>query len=61
MFKKHFPSDKWFPGLVEKIETSRNVVAHMNPLQKRDIDRINLNAEDWFDQIKGHAPPSVPK
>ena len=61
VFKKLFPSDKWFPGLVERIETSRNVVAHMNPLQKRDITRINVNAEDWFDQIKGHEPASVPK
>jgi Swt1-like HEPN len=61
VFKKHFPSDKWYPGLVERIETSRNVVAHMNPLQKRDIDRINLNAEDWFAQIKGHEPASVPE
>ncbi len=40
---------------------SRNVVAHMNPLQKRDVDRISLNAEDGFAQIKGREPSSVPK
>ena len=61
VFKKPlFPSDKWLPGLIEKVEASRNVVAHMNPLQKRDVDRIRLNFEDWLAQIKGHAPPSVP-
>jgi hypothetical protein len=59
VFKHFFPSDKWLPGLVEKIEASRNVVAHMNPLQKRDIDRIRLNFEDWLGQIKGHEP-SIP-
>jgi hypothetical protein len=60
VFKKIFPSDKWVPSLIEKIEASRNVVAHMNPLQKRDIDRIRGNFEDWLEQIKGHEPPLVP-
>lgn len=60
LFKGIFPSDKWLGARVEVVETSRNVVAHMNPLQKRDITRINLNFEDWLDQIKGHAPPRVP-
>ena len=60
MFKDIFPSDKWTPGIIEKIEASRNVVAHMNPLQRKDVDRIRLNFEDWLAQIKGHEPPSVP-
>jgi hypothetical protein len=59
VFKKFFPSDRWLAGRVEPIETSRNVVAHMNPVKKRDIDRIRLNFEDWLDQIKGHEPPAV--
>jgi hypothetical protein len=46
------PSDKWLHGRVEVIEMSRNVVAHMNPLARRDIDRIRLNFEDWLAQIK---------
>lgn len=52
VFKKLFPSDKWLHGRVEVIEASRNVVAHMNPLQKRDVDRIRLNFQDWVAQIK---------
>jgi len=60
VFKQIFPSDKWLPGIIEKIEASRNVVAHMNPLQRRDVDRIRLHFEDWLDQIKGHEPPSTP-
>lgn len=60
VFKRIFPSDKWLAARVEVVETSRNAVAHMNPLERRDIARINLNFEDWLDQIKGHEPPSVP-
>lgn len=54
------PSDKWLYGRVEVIEASRNVVAHMNPLQKRDIDRIRLNFEDWLEQIRDDRPAVVP-
>ncbi len=59
VFKSMFPSDKWVPSVIEKIEVSRNVVAHMNPLQKKDIDRVRMNFEDWLDQIKGHEPTPV--
>ena len=61
VFKPLFPSDKWLHARVEVIEASRNVVAHMNPLQKRDIDRIRLNFEDWLDQIKDHLPDTGPR
>jgi len=54
VFKSLFPSDKWLHGRVEVIELSRNVVAHMNPLRKGDIDRIRINFEDWLEQIKDH-------
>jgi hypothetical protein len=55
-FKALFPSDKWLHGRIEVIEASRNVVAHMNPLKKRDLDRIQLNFEDWLAQIKDRSP-----
>lgn len=58
VFKRLFPTDKWLHGRVEVIEASRNVVAHMNPLEKRDIDRIRLNFEDWLAQIKDNPPGS---
>lgn len=53
-----FPSDSWFPSTVEKIEASRHVVAHMNPIRRRDIDRIRINLEDWLDQVKDRQPPT---
>jgi len=59
VFRSLFPSDKWLGALIEKIETSRNVVAHMNPLQKRDIDRIRISLEDWVAQIEDHEPLTV--
>lgn len=58
VFKALLPSDKWLYGRVEVIEASRNVVAHMNLLAKRDIDRIELNFEDWLEQIKDTRPPT---
>lgn len=60
VFRPLFSSDKWLHGRVEVIEASRNVVAHMNPLKKRDLDRIRLNLEDWLDQVKDQRPPKVP-
>jgi len=59
VFRPLFPTDKWLHGRVEVIEASRNVVAHMNPLQTRDIDRIRINFEDWLTQIDGNAPRSA--
>lgn len=55
VFKPLFPTDKWLHGRVEVIEASRNVVAHMNPLQKRDIERIRLNFQDWLAQIRDNC------
>jgi hypothetical protein len=59
VFKALFPSDKWLHGRIEVIEASRNVVAHMNPLKKRDLDRIRLNFEDWLAQIKDRVPSTA--
>jgi hypothetical protein len=56
VFNPLFPSDRWLYGIIDPVEASRNVVAHMNALSKRDIDRIRLNFADWIDQIKGTQP-----
>ncbi len=55
-----FPRATWFPELVKASEHSRNIVAHMNPLQPGDIKRLQVNFEDWLNQIAGHLPPAVP-
>jgi len=54
-----FPRPTWFPELVKASEHSRNIVAHMNPLKAQDINRLEINFQDWLNQIKGHLPPAV--
>jgi hypothetical protein len=55
-----FPRTTWFPELVKASEHSRNIVAHMNPLRKQDLNRLWLNFKDWLAQIKDHMPPAIP-
>jgi hypothetical protein len=58
VFKSLFPRDTWFPELVSRFEVSRNVVAHMNPLNKTDIRRLEDGLVEWLKQIQGQAPGS---
>lgn len=46
------PNQSWIETRINEIEMSRNIVAHNNPLTKRDIQRITLYFEDWENQIK---------
>lgn len=57
VFKAHFPRQPWVTEHVKAFEQPRNVVAHMNPLQATNIRGLETRAQEWFDQIKGHAPP----
>ena len=50
-FSELFPSQEWVIARINEIELSRNIVAHHNPLSKRDISRLKLYFEDWFNQI----------
>jgi hypothetical protein len=52
-----FPRRTWFPELVASSEVTRNIVAHMNPLQPADVRRLEMAVNDWLRQIKGHEPP----
>jgi hypothetical protein len=54
-----FPRPSWFPELVKSSEHTRNIVAHMNPLQPVDVRRLEMALTDWLKQIKGHEPPPV--
>jgi hypothetical protein len=57
VFKKPmFPRTTWFPELVQSAEVTRNIFAHMNALQKRDIRRLEDALGIWLDQIKGYEP-----
>ncbi|MEX2645048.1 MAG: Swt1 family HEPN domain-containing protein [Gaiellaceae bacterium] len=55
-----FPRPTWFPELVKPSEHTRNIVAHMNPIKPHDLRRLEVDFEDWLNQIKGHLRPTVP-
>jgi hypothetical protein len=60
VFKKPlFPRPSWFPELVKSSEHTRNIVAHMNPIQPADVRRLEMALQDWLKQTAGHEPPSV--
>jgi hypothetical protein len=60
VFKKPlFPRPSWFTELVKSSEHTRNIVAHMNPLQAADVKRLEIDLQDWLKQIDGHEPPPV--
>jgi hypothetical protein len=54
---KLFPRKTWFPELVGHFEVSRNVVAHMNPLPKSHVRRLEDRLKEWLDQIAGYQAP----
>lgn len=51
-FESLFPNQSWIETRISEIEMSRNIVAHNNPLTKRDINRISLYFGDWEAQLK---------
>jgi Swt1-like HEPN len=57
VFKKPmFPRATWFPELVQSAEVTRNKVAHMNPIQKKDVRRLEDRLSDWLEQTDGYDP-----
>ncbi len=56
-FKYILPSMDWVRVKISEIEQSRNVIAHNNPLAKRDRDRINVDFLDWVSQVGKFIEP----
>ena len=56
-----FPRPTWFPELVKASEHTRNIVAHMNPIKPQDLRRLEVDFQDWLNQIKGHLPHAIPQ
>jgi len=50
-FKEIFPSQRWIQTRIDEIELSRNIIAHNNPLPKREIKRLELYFEDLKRQL----------
>lgn len=51
-FKKYLPKQHWVKTMIEIIGTSRNVIAHNNPLSVDDISALKVHFKQWIKQIK---------
>jgi len=52
VFEHHLPKQHIIKAIIEIIGTSRNVIAHNNPLSKDDILALKLNYKRWTRQVK---------
>jgi hypothetical protein len=50
-FDDLFPDQQWVSSRLSDLESSRNVIAHMNTLDDREIGRIKMYLGDWIKQI----------
>lgn len=60
-FQAFFPNLTWVKSRIDEIELSRNIVAHNNPLEDRDIKRVKLYFDDWIKQIAEWKQKEVKK
>jgi len=52
IFEHHLPKQHIVKAIIEIIGTSRNVIAHNNPLSKDDVLALKLNYRRWTKQVK---------
>jgi hypothetical protein len=50
-FEDLFPDQNWVSSRLDELESSRNVIAHSNVLDDREIGRIALYLQDWTRQV----------
>jgi hypothetical protein len=50
-FEDLFPDQNWIVARLDELEASRNVIAHNNVLDEREIGRIHLYLQDWTRQV----------
>jgi hypothetical protein len=50
-FESLFPNLRWIQAKLEEVEQSRNIIAHNNPLPKREFNRIDIIFEDLRKQL----------
>lgn len=50
-FEDLFPDQNWVVSRLGELEQSRNIIAHSNELDRREMDRIKLYVEDWTRQV----------
>jgi hypothetical protein len=50
-FEDLFPDQNWISSRLDELEASRNIIAHSNVLESREMDRIRLYLQDWIRQV----------
>ena len=50
-FEDLLPDQHWISARLDELEASRNVIAHSNLLDQRELDRIKMYLEDWIRQV----------
>ena len=55
VFRKLFPRPGWFANHVSDLEILRPTVSHMNPLLRRDTDRLRDDLSEWWSFIRAKS------
>ena len=50
-FEDLLPDQHWISARLDELEASRNVIAHSNLLDQRELDRIRMYLGDWIRQV----------
>jgi hypothetical protein len=50
-FEDLFPDQSWIAARLDELEASRNIIAHNNLLDEREIGRVHLYLQDWARQV----------
>jgi Swt1-like HEPN len=50
-FEDLFPDQNWIIARLDELEASRNIIAHSNVLDDRELGRIQLYLQDWLRQV----------
>jgi len=50
-FEDLFPDQNWVLTRLDELEASRNIIAHSNLLDEREVIRIRLYLQDWTRQV----------
>lgn len=50
-FEDLFPHQNWLVTRLDELEASRNIIAHTNTLDDRELARLRLYLQDWTRQL----------
>jgi hypothetical protein len=51
VFEDLFPDQNWVAARLDELEASRNIIAHSNLLDEREVTRVRLYLQDWTRQV----------